>query len=147
MPSTLEILARMSPERFQEVMAASPKKFREEVYKHAGIRKKGGAFSLASAKSEERTERLGSILREGVELPEDLVEEIIRNYLYTRRPLLADALDFFEVPHTEGLTDADIGFMEKLGPERGRELKKKLLERHDGRDVDLYLTFMCIKHE
>ena len=142
-----ELLSTMSEVYFTEVVAASPKKFREEVFRRLGIKSKaGGAFSLGSTKKNEvRIKRLFQAMQEGLSLEDPVAEELIRNYLYTRRPLLADALDFFAVPHDNGLTDADLDFMAKIEKDKGTELRSKLASKHPEADVDLYLRFMNIK--
>lgn len=145
MPTPRELVVQLDTERFQLLLAASPKKFREEIFRRAGIKAKGDVFSLkSSAKNEVRTQKLHAALKEGLELGENVVEELIRNYLFTLRPMLADALDHFEVPHDHGLTDHELDFIETLAPEKGRELRDKLVAKYDGRDVDLYFSFMNI---
>jgi hypothetical protein len=57
-----------------------------------------------------------------------------------RRPMLADFLTALEVPHEDGLTDAD--FMQAAPPEKLCEVGKKLLERHDKAEVAAYLLFL-----
>jgi hypothetical protein len=144
MPTPLEILTQ-DPERFQRIVAASPKKFREEIFRRAGVRVKAEAFSLKTQpKNELRSQKLLAALKEGADLGEGVVEELIRNYLYTRRELLADALDHFKVPHDNGLTDSDLDFIEKLKPEEGAQLRALLAAKHEASDVDLYLAFMNI---
>src|SRR5262245_57333295 len=137
MSNPLELLAQLDSDRFGDVLNASPKKFREELFRRAGIHVKSNAFSLkTSGKNEVRTQK------NGMDLSAEVAEELIRNYLYTRRPMLADALDHFKVPHDNGLTDEDLAFIEKLEPEKGKELKSLLAAKHDGRDVELYFAFM-----
>jgi hypothetical protein len=59
----------------------------------------------------------------------------------TRRPMLAEFLTALEVPHEDGLTDAD--FMQTASPEKLCEVGKKLLEsKHDKREVAAYLLFL-----
>ena len=141
-----ELLVTMSESYFTDVISASPKKFREELFRRTGIKSRGGAFSLATNKKNElRIKRLFQAIQEGAEIEGAIAEELIRNYLYTRRPLLADALDFFEVPHQEGLTEADLDFLAQVEAARGNELRSKLTARHAEADVDLYLRFMNIK--
>jgi hypothetical protein len=142
-----ELLSTMSEDYFTEVVAASPKKFREEVFRRLGVKGKGGgAFSLATNKKNEvRIKKLFQAMQEGAALEDPVAEELIRNYLYTRRTLLAEALDFFKVPHDNGLTDADLDFMAELGADKGNELRSSLAKNHPEADVELYLRFMNIK--
>jgi hypothetical protein len=58
----------------------------------------------------------------------------------TRRPMLAAFLSALDVPHQDGLTDAD--FMQQAPPEKLCEVGKKLLETHDKHEVAAYLLFL-----
>ena len=143
MANPTQILRKLDADLFHEVLNASPKKFREEVFRRAGIKNKGGAFALkASGKTEARAKKLRAMLLEGTELQSELSEELLRNYLYTRRPLLAEALDFLGVEHDNGLTDSDLDFLAELPAERRTHLKDLLCRNHAQHDVDLYLAFM-----
>lgn len=145
MPTPLELLTQLDQERFNDVLTASPKKFREELFRRAGISVKNNAFSLkSSGKNEVRIQKLHSALKDGMDVKQEVAEELIRNYLYTRRPMLADALDHFKVAHDNGLTDDDLAFIETLEPAKGAELKSLLASKHDARDVELYFAFMNI---
>lgn len=137
-------------EQFRELVAASPRAVREEVFRRTGIkaRRKGGAAALQSrGKADKRIEKLHEALSEGLALEDRLVEEMVRNYLYTRRPLLADAMDFLEVEHDEGLTNADLDFMQELDAKRRDALRAHLSPKHDAADVELYLSFMGVPLE
>jgi hypothetical protein len=65
-----------------------------------------------------------------------LFEWLTRN----RRPMLAEFLTALEVPHEDGLTDAD--FMQTSPPEKLVEAGKKLFEKHDKAEVAAYLLFL-----
>lgn len=133
----------MDVERFNEVLAASPKPFREELFRRAGIKAKGGAYSVKSLnKNKVRSKKLLDSLRNGFEMDEEVLEEVIRNYLYSHRSLLGEALDHFEIPHEEGLTDADLAFIDELPEEKSEALRSLLAAKHDPDDVELYLRFM-----
>jgi hypothetical protein len=58
----------------------------------------------------------------------------------TRRPMLAQFLNAIEVPHQDGLTDAD--FMTQTPPEKLIAAAKGLLEKHDKAEVSAYLMFL-----
>ena len=146
MATPTELLRLMDADRFHEVLAASPKNFREELFRRANVRAKGGgAFSLKSPnKNRVRAAKLLTKVKNGQGVGDDVLEEVIRNYLYTHRDLLADALDALGVTHDDGLTDEDLDFIADLPTERGQELKSELAQKHDAQDVDLYLRFMNI---
>ncbi len=145
MPTPIELLTKLSVDDFSNVVNAAPKKVREELFRRAGIKNRGGAFALRSAhKTEGRIRKLHDTFSAGVEIPPEICEEVIRHYLYHRRELLKDALDFLGVEHEDGLTEADLDFLEELAPEKSRALKNKLLGAHSASDVELYLGFMKI---
>ncbi|MCA1663262.1 MAG: hypothetical protein LC659_03165 [Myxococcales bacterium] len=58
----------------------------------------------------------------------------------TRRPMLGSFLSAIDVPHEDGLTDAD--FMQTSAPEKLLEAGKKLFEQHDKAEVAAYLLFL-----
>ncbi len=146
MARPFELLLRLPAERFASVLSAAPKKVREELFRRAGIKNKGGAFSLkTSQKTNARINRLYSALASGVLPPDELGEEVIRQYLYHRRDLLAEALDFLGVEHDHGLTDRELDFFADLEAERATQLRAHLLTKNDEADVDLYLGFMDVK--
>lgn len=146
MASARELLTSLETERFSEIFLASPKKFREEVFRRAGIKAKGGgAFQLsASPKNSVRIQKLVEALGgdDGAGVDEEVLSEVIRNYLYTRREMLALALDHFKIPNDNGLTDEDLTFIEDLKAEDTEALKKLLLDKFSQPDVELYLAFM-----
>lgn len=146
MASPTEIVRKMNSERFATMLAACPKAFREELFRKGGVRVKGNAFSISAApKNQVRAEKLHEAIKGGLDLGDDVLEELVRNYLYTRRPMLADALDHLKVKNDNGLTDEDLSFIDDLPPEKGQELQKLLEQKYDREDVALYLTFMNIK--
>lgn len=149
MANPSELLARQTEKRFEEIILASPKKIREEVFRRTGIKSKGSnKFSISKGgKNSVRVQKLFKALQKGTELSSELSEELIRNYLYTRRDLLADALDHFGVEHEHGLTDSELDFLEDMDTEKAQALRTLLCEKHEESDVELYFRFMNIRSE
>jgi hypothetical protein len=137
------LLERCSREALERIVLSSPKKLREELFRRAGLKGKGGAFSLRAAAKEGRAAKLYDRLHEGLQLSSELCEEVIRQYLYGRRDLLAAALDHFEIPHEDGLTNSDVEFMQTLKPAQVTKLRQ-VLASYDPEDVALYLGFMGV---
>ncbi|MCB9655271.1 MAG: hypothetical protein H6729_14210 [Deltaproteobacteria bacterium] len=145
MVTLTELLGRMPPDRFEELLAASPKKFREEIFRKAGSKKKTSAFSLKTASGDpHRVGKVQEAIRSGSTLGGEYIEELVRNYLYGRRALLADALDFLGVEHDDGLTETDLDFVGDMPEEKGRALRAALEGKHAASDVELYLSFMGV---
>lgn len=146
MATPTEIIRKLAPDRFANLLAASPKNFREDLFRKAGVKTKTNAFSLSAApKNQVRSEKLHEAITGGLDLGDDVLEEVIRNYLYTRRPMLAEALDHFEVVHDNGLTDQDISFIEALADDKRAALRTRLESKFDRDDVALYFLFMKIE--
>ncbi len=146
MATVLELVTRQSLDRFEEIFSASPKKFREEIYRQAGVKKSSNSFSLKSRnKNEVRNRKLFEALQDGFTIQEEVVAEVVRNYLYTRRDLLASALDHFGVEHNQGLTDEDLDFIAELSTAQINNFRDDLsAQSHEQSDVELYLSFMGV---
>ena len=145
MATPTEIVRRLPADRFVTVLSASPRAFREDLFRKANVKVKGNAFSLASSsKNHVRAEKLHETIVGGLDVGDTLLEELLRNYLYTQRPLLAAALDELGVKHDQGLTDEDLEFVTKLEAERATKLRSRLLAQFDPTDVHLYLDFMNV---
>ncbi len=144
MPSSSELLRAMDGDQLGQAIQACPRKLREELFRRCGVRSRSSSFSLKSAAKGARVDRLKEALDQGAEPGDEVAEEVVRAYFYTKRDLLAAALDFLEVPHQEGLTDADIEFMQALEPERSQALMDHLTAQHAEADVRLYFGLMNI---
>ena len=146
MPTVREIVVGQPVERVRQILAASPRRFREEIFRRLGVKQRsaGSSFRL-SGSDDGKAKKLVEVLSVRDDAPEDILSELIRNYLYTRRGLLGDALDFFDIEHREGLTDSDLDFLADLESARIVELRSALAQRgHSEEDVDLYVGFMNI---
>lgn len=144
MSSANDLLQNMNAERFAEVLGASAKNFREELFRAAGVKAKSGAFAVGGAnKSNIKAQKLHQRITDGFEVNDELSEEMIRNFLFTRRSLLGDALTELGIEHDNGLTDEDLDtIVEELPLERTEKLRSALQKNHEDADVELYLGFM-----
>ena len=76
MASLVEMVRHMESTRFHEVLSASPKAFREEVFRKGGVKIKAGAFSLQGApKNVLRTQKLLAAIQDGFDLGDDILAE------------------------------------------------------------------------
>ena len=144
MANANELLHIMDPDRFAEIIGASPRSFREELFRAAGVKAKSGAFRVKSAnKSAVKAKKLHASMKSGFEINDEVSEELIRNYLFTRRELLSSALTALGVEHDEGLTDEDLdSVVENLEESKTKELQEELSATHNAADVELYMKFM-----
>ncbi len=142
MPEYTVILRSLSPEKFAEVLAASPRKARETYFHRHGVRApQSGRVPRPGAKNEARTAELYKVLQGRDD--EQLSEEILRSFLLTKRALLAKALDHLGIPHKDGLTESDdVSKFEKLSARDIKSLADKLADVAPRDEVVMYLKFM-----
>ncbi|MEM1023913.1 MAG: hypothetical protein AAGD10_00355 [Myxococcota bacterium] len=141
----LETLKTLDSDRMDALLKAAPRKVREELYRRLGIKAKSSAFSLKS-RANEKGGRVLASLADGKDPGREVLEELVRSYLFGRRALLSSALDHLKVRHSEGLTDQDLEFLEALEPKQVMALQEALAE-HDPVDVRLYLDLMRVPHQ
>jgi hypothetical protein len=144
MPDFSVIIRGVSPDKFAEIFAASTRKAREAYFHRHNIKKAKASNRVKSmaGQAEVRTKQLFEVLLEKDD--DELVEEVLRTWLLTKREMLAMALDHLEIKHENGLTEAeDIDErFEKLAVKDLKALIDKLGETHPKEDVGLYLRFM-----
>lgn len=144
------LVASMSESTFHEVMQASPRRVRETLFGRLGIKaKKRGVGIKVHARTEERTKKLHERLKEGsTKQEDDLCEELVRNWLFTKRPMLKAALDFLDVPNDNGLIEEEPTFFQKLEEEKVRRLVEHLTKEHGfpAEHVRIYLVFVGTPH-
>ena len=107
MPSFTAILREVSAEKFAEILAASARKSRETYFHRHGIRtpKISGRLPRPGAKNELRTAHLYEVLKDKDD--DEMVEEVLRTWLLSKRSLLATALDHLGIEHDNGLTESN----------------------------------------
>jgi hypothetical protein len=147
-PDFVRVVAEMSSETFAEVIQTSPRKIRETLFGRLGIKAKKTVGLRVHGKLEDRTKKLHEKLAAAETKQErDLCEELVRNWLYTKRTLLVDTLDFLGVKHENGLVDEEPTFFQELTKERVVDLVAHLEKKGHPREVVVvYLTFVRTPH-
>lgn len=143
-PDFIRIVTDMSGDTFAEVIQASPRKIRETLFGRMGIKAKKKIGVRVHGKLEERTKKLHVRLKESSSKQEaDLCEELVRNWLYTKRDLLCDTLDYLEIKHDNGLVDEEPTFFQELEEDKVASMVKHLEEKgHDRETIRVYLMFV-----
>jgi hypothetical protein len=147
MPDYTAIVRGLPLEKFVEVFAASARRAREAYFQRHGIRKPKTLSGLpkAGATAEARTAALFQALQGQDD--EKLVEEVLRTWLLTKRPMLAAALDHLEIPHDNGITDVDdLDRFTTLDAGELATLAARLAETAPRDEVAIYLKFMGAKN-
>ena len=144
MPEYSAIVRTLTPEKFSEILSASARKARETYFHRHNIRSPSSTgMPKAGAKNAVRAEKLFAALQTAQD--ERLCEEMLRTWLLTKRPMLAAALDYLEVPHDNGLTDSDdVAKIEKLSKREVSTLLAKLESVAGKEDAAIYLKFMGV---
>ncbi len=143
----LTMVAAMSEPTFAEVIASSPRKIRETLFSRLNIKAKKQIGLNVHGKLEERTKKLHDRLKSAQSTQEDkLCEELVRNWLYTKRPLLKTTLDHLGVKNDNGLVEEEPTFFKDLSPEKVKELVDLLQKDHPAEHIKLYLGFVGVPH-
>ncbi|MFY7819555.1 MAG: hypothetical protein ACOVP3_01775 [Rhodoluna sp.] len=134
---------------FHEVVAAAPRKIREVLFARLNIKAKKKTLGVGSlnvhAKLEDRSRKLHERLKEARTVEENkLCEELLRSWLYTKRPLLKAALDFLNIKNDDGLVEEEPVFFQKLDEAKTRELIAHLTPNFPLEQIEVYLTFVKV---
>lgn len=142
------LVSGMSPDTFQEVITASPRRIRETLFGRLGIKaKKRGIGLQVHGKLEERARKLHERLKGGSTKQEnDLCEELVRNWLFTKRDMLKAALDHLGVKNDHGLIEEEPTFFQELDEEKVKALWAHLVETFPPEHVRVYLSFVRTPH-
>lgn len=144
----VSMVATMTEDTFAEVISSSPRKIRETLFARLNIKAKKQIGLKVHGKLEERTKKLHERLKGAQTQQEDkLCEELVRNWLYTKRPLLKSTLDHLGVKNDNGLVEEEPTFFKDLTVEKVTELVNKLKgEGHADEHIRLYFAFVGVPH-
>lgn len=143
-----EHMVGMTKEIFEQVMHASSRKVRETLYTKLGIKAlKKGPLAQLKGHPDNRYEQLFQRLQanNSKEMVE-LYRELVRNWLYQKRPMLQSALDFLSIPNDNGLVDQELDFFRTLTQEQAKALYAHLCDRFAKEEVAIYLRFVEVPH-
>ena len=143
----LTLIGRIPEEKFAEVYSACPRKIRNylEGMFAKKIRKGGRKVALKTAR-DRVLEALA--VRDGIQAEGNtqMAEEVLKTWLYTKRPMLKATLDFFGVPNEDGITTKDLDALEKAEPARLDELIDHLAAGgFPLAEVAVYLAFLKVE--
>lgn len=144
----ISLVAKMSEETFSELVSASPRKIRETLFQRLGIKAKKTIGLKVHAKTEDRTKKLHERLKAAdTENENRLCEELVRNWLFTKRDLLKATLDHLGVKNDNGLVDEEPTFFTELSAEKVKELVDALKKQgFHIEHIHAYLAFVGTPH-
>lgn len=141
-----KIIRDLSEDDFSNIFAASSRQARETCFSRHAIKlpKKATKFNKPGEKNKMRTSALYQILQ--TKNDDEMIEEILRCWLLTKRSMLIKALDYLKIEHTNGLTDSDdISKFESLSAKEITNLTEELKEVASLNEIHIYLKFMGTK--
>lgn len=143
-----ELLTAISFDTFSEVIAVSPRKVRESLYSHYGVKPKSKSILTSiKEKKEQKIKQLHGALQNAKNPKEqEFLKELFRNWLFHKRPLLKATLDYLGVENDNGLVEVETDFFKELSSQKVAELVKHLKPQFPADDILIYLTFMEVPH-
>jgi hypothetical protein len=144
----VSMVAGMTDDTFAEVISASPRKIRETLFSRLNIKAKKTLGLKVHGKLEERTKKLHDRLKQATTDQENkLCEELMRNWLFTKRAMLKATLDHLGVKNDNGLVDEEPEFFKQLTADKVNELVAMLKNEHPVEHIRLYLAFVGVPAE
>lgn len=143
-----ELIQQISFETFSDVINLSPRKVRESLYSHYGIKTKSRSFfSSLKDKKETRLKNLQGILSKAKNPKEqEFIKELFRNWLFRQRPLLKSSLDFLGVENDNGLVEVETDFFKELPKEKVAALLNHVRGQFSDDAILIYFTFMEVPY-
>ncbi|HXW60746.1 MAG TPA: hypothetical protein VEK06_04315 [Myxococcota bacterium] len=143
-----DLLKKISLNTFADIMAVSPRKVRESLYSHYGVKQKSSlVLTSVREKKEQRVKNL-FITLQSADKPKELefLKELFRNWLYHQRPMLKETLDFLNVKNDNGLVEIETDFFKEMSQSKVKELVTKLKKDFPADAIMIYLTVMEVPH-
>ncbi len=143
----IALTGQISDATFAEMVQSSSRKVREVLYSQFGIKTKKKFSANLQERRDERVRKLHERLKTGSTKQEaEVCRELIRNWLYGKRPLLKSTLDFLEVPNDNGLVEIELDFFTNLHEDKVEALVKYLCTQFQPEHVAIYLRFVEVPH-
>ncbi|MBH1989545.1 MAG: hypothetical protein I8H75_05500 [Myxococcaceae bacterium] len=142
--NSLQIISKISEPTFTAMITACSRKVRDTLYARMGIKAAGNSVLLQlGKKQEDQARRLHERFKKSSSEAEiQVCQEIIRNWLYTQRPMLQATLDYLQVPNEQGLVETEPDFFKNLSKEEARELYDHVASQFNPEYVWIYLSFV-----
>jgi F0F1-type ATP synthase delta subunit len=142
------LLQKISFETFSDVIGKSPRKVRESLYSHYGIKTKApSVLKSVKDKKQQRVQNLFSILQNAQNPKEqEFLKELFRNWLFHQRPMLKAALDHLGVENDFGLVEIETDFFKELDESKIKQLIATLEPEFPKDAIKIYLTIMEVPH-
>lgn len=144
----IEITANIPEPLFFEILEISPRSVREALFGRFGVKakKKFGTTGFTKRRQEKAQKLHAALKATDAEQDSEVCQELIRNFLFTRRPMLKAALDFAGIKNDNGVTEDDLDPIENLSKDKVVELLGILEKEFPSAEVRMYLNFIGVKN-
>jgi len=138
------ILKQISLDTFTDVIGKSPRKVRESLYSHYGIKTKTHTvLKSVKDKKQQRVQNLFSVLQNAQNPKEqEFLKELFRNWLFHQRPMLKATLDYLGIENDFGFVEVETDFFKELEEPKVKALVTKLEADFPKDAILIYLSVM-----
>jgi len=143
-----DLVKKISFTTFSDVIGVSPRKVRESLFAHYGVKNKSRSLlSSIKEKKEQRIKHLHETLTEVTKPKEqEFLKELFRNWLFHKRDLLKATLDYLGVANDNGLVETETDFFKELSEKKVKDLVDHLSANFLKDEILIYLTFMEVPY-
>ena len=140
----IALISQVSDQTFSSMIASCSRKVRDTLYARLGIKSNISGVTLQLGKKrEDQVKKLHEKFKNSDSRAEsEVCQEIIRNWLYTKRPMLKATLDFLKIPNQEGLVDTELEFFKNMSEEDAKAVFEQMSEQFEPEHVWIYLNFV-----
>lgn len=144
----IALISRTSEPVFANMIACCSRQVRETLYTRLGIKSSvSGVMLQLGKKREDKIKKLHDKFKNSDSKAEsEVCQEIIRNWLYTQRPLLKATLDFLKIPNQDGLVETELDFFKDLSESEAKAVFDHLADKFDPEHVWIYLSFVSVPY-
>lgn len=140
----ISLISQISEPTFAAMVASCSRQVRETLYARLGIKASTSGVTLQLGKKrDDQVKKLHERFKNSDSKGEsDVCQEIIRNWLYTKRPMLKETLDFLKIPNQDGLVETELDFFKNLSESDAKAVFKHVSAKFEPEHVWIYLNFV-----
>lgn len=140
----IALISQVSDQTFSSMIASCSRKVRDTLYARLGIKSNISGVTLQLGKKrEDQVKKLHEKFKNSDSQAEsEVCQEIIRNWLYTKRPMLKATLDFLKIPNQEGLVDTELEFFKNMSESDAKAVFEHVSQQFEPEHVWIYLNFV-----
>ena len=142
---SIALISKTSEPTFEAMISSCSRKVRDTLYARMGIKVKasgGITLQLGKHKGDEVKKLHEKFKNSDSKAESDVCQEIIRNWLYTQRPMLKATLDFLKIPNQEGLVETELDFFKALSDSDTKAVFNHVAMQFSPEHVWVYLNFV-----